>query len=50
MGIATGFAVCVSDRVFGPVSLVYAVPPILAAIAPSCCLAASPSISRSRKQ
>ncbi|MFE8729835.1 LptF/LptG family permease, partial [Aeromonas hydrophila] len=35
MGIMTGFAVYVSDRVFGPVTLVYSVPPILAAIAPS---------------
>ncbi|MGL5949777.1 MAG: LPS export ABC transporter permease LptG [Aeromonas sp.] len=35
MGIMTGFAVYVSDRVFGPISLVYAVPPILAAVAPS---------------
>ena len=35
MGIMTGFVVHVSDRVFGPISLVYAVPPIIAAVAPS---------------
>lgn len=35
MGIVTGFLVYVSDRLFGPVSLVYAVPPIIGAIAPS---------------
>ncbi|MCS3460476.1 LPS export ABC transporter permease LptG [Aeromonas rivuli] len=35
MGIMTGFVVYVSDRVFGPISLVYAVPPIIAAVAPS---------------
>ncbi|QCG49488.1 MULTISPECIES: LPS export ABC transporter permease LptG [Aeromonas] len=35
MGIITGFLVYVSDRLFGPVSLVYSVPPIIGAIAPS---------------
>lgn len=35
MGIITGFLVYVSDRLFGPISLVYSVPPIIGAIAPS---------------
>ena len=45
MGIMTGFAVYVSDRVFGPVSLVYAVPPYWRPSRPACYLAASPSTS-----
>ena len=50
MGIMTGFAVYVSDRVFGPVSLVYAVPPILAAIAPSLLFGGISFYILSRKQ
>ena len=50
MGIMTGFAVYVSDRVFGPISLVYAVPPILAAIAPSLLFGGISFYILSRKQ
>ncbi|MGL5225434.1 MAG: LPS export ABC transporter permease LptG [Aeromonas sp.] len=50
MGIMTGFAVYVSDRVFGPMSLVYSVPPILAAVAPSLLFGGISLYILSRKQ
>jgi lipopolysaccharide export system permease protein len=50
MGIMTGFAVYVSDRVFGPISLVYAMPPIVAAIAPSLLFGGISFYILSRKQ
>ena len=35
MGILTGFAFHMSNEVFGPVALVYQLPPLLGAVLPS---------------
>ena len=35
MGILTGFAFYMSDQVFGPVALVYQLPPVFGAVLPS---------------
>ncbi|WP_100644535.1 LPS export ABC transporter permease LptG [Alteromonas facilis] len=36
MGVLTGFAFFITNEVFGPLSLVYQLPPILGALLPSC--------------
>ena len=35
MGILTGFAFFIADRVFGPVALIYQLPPVVGALLPS---------------